>query len=99
MGSDALAGSGVTHLILYLIKDKALVPHDEPLRAVRNSRIWLFLMLELIGFGATMVRREHLPYMAICALHSAQHCCGGWTSWLIPIRLNPSRRPFLLLLL
>lgn len=35
MGSDALAGSEVTHLLLYLIKDKDLVLPNEPLRGVR----------------------------------------------------------------
>ncbi|KAG8911977.1 hypothetical protein FRC01_005368 [Tulasnella sp. 417] len=54
MGTDALRGSGVTAKFLYLIQDDSLVPLHEPLRKVRPSMIWLFLAIELVGFGATM---------------------------------------------
>ncbi|CED82769.1 anion exchanging protein [Phaffia rhodozyma] len=53
MGSGALAGSGVTALILYCIQDRTLIPTDEPLRRVRLSRVYMWLALELIGFAAT----------------------------------------------
>lgn len=53
MGTDALLTSGVTAKILYLIRDRDLVPEDEPFRRVRKSRIALFLLIELVGFGAT----------------------------------------------
>lgn len=49
MGSNALSSSGVTRLFLYLIKDRNFVPHDEPLKQVRTSRVWLWLVLELVG--------------------------------------------------
>lgn len=54
MGTDALRGSGVTAKFLYLIQDNSLVPLHEPLRKVRPSMVWLFLAIELVGFGATM---------------------------------------------
>jgi len=54
MGTDALRGSGATAKLAYLIRDDELTPANEPLRRVRPSRIWLFLAIELVGFGATM---------------------------------------------
>ncbi|KAH9950623.1 anion exchanging protein [Amylocystis lapponica] len=54
MGADALQGNGITRKILYFFLDKALTPADEPLRNVRKSRILLFVMVQLAGFGATM---------------------------------------------
>ncbi|KAG8907049.1 hypothetical protein FRB99_005426 [Tulasnella sp. 403] len=54
MGTDALRGSGVTAKLAYLIRDDALVPTHSPLRHVRTSRIWMFVLIELLGFGATM---------------------------------------------
>ncbi|KAG8713436.1 hypothetical protein FRC11_012170 [Ceratobasidium sp. 423] len=54
MGTDALRTSGVTEKILYLIRDPALIPRREPLRQVRRSRVALFVVIELLGFGATM---------------------------------------------
>lgn len=53
MGSDALSGSGVTHFLLYLIKDPEFVPSSEPLRRVRTSRVCAWVALELLGFAAT----------------------------------------------
>ncbi|KAG8947394.1 hypothetical protein FRC03_001049 [Tulasnella sp. 419] len=53
MGVEGVLENGVTAKFLYLIQDRNLVPDTEPLRKVRNSRIILFLAIELIGFGAT----------------------------------------------
>ena len=53
MGTDALLSSGVTAKILFLIRDPQAVSPDEPLQRVRKSRIALFVLVELIGFGAT----------------------------------------------
>ena len=53
MGTDALLGSGVTEKMLYLIRDPASKSPTEPLNKVRKSRIALFTLVELIGFGAT----------------------------------------------
>ena len=60
MGSGALASSGVTALILYLIKDRSLTDREEPLRRVRKNRVWTWLGLELVGFAATFARRHSL---------------------------------------
>lgn len=54
MGTDALATSGITAKILYLLQDRRFVAASDPLGRVRKSRIVLFLALELMGFGATM---------------------------------------------
>jgi hypothetical protein len=53
MGVDALLANGMTHKIKYLLQDKHLTSRRDPLRKVRKSRIWLFLAVQLIGFGAT----------------------------------------------
>ncbi|KAL5482708.1 hypothetical protein ACEPAI_9302 [Sanghuangporus weigelae] len=53
MGADALQGNGVTTKVLYLIRDKRFTPANESLRKVRRSRIILFSVIQLIGFGAT----------------------------------------------
>ncbi|KAK8850391.1 hypothetical protein IAR55_004309 [Kwoniella newhampshirensis] len=53
MGSDALLSSGVTAKMLYLIRDRRATSPSEPLHQVRKSRILLFTIIELLGFGAT----------------------------------------------
>jgi len=53
MGLQALEGNGLTLKMLYLVKERALVGAAEPLRRVRNSAIWRFVTLELLGFGVT----------------------------------------------
>lgn len=55
MGLDALNANGITTKIYYLIRDKATVTSKEPLQRVRRSRILLFVVIQLVGFGATMV--------------------------------------------
>lgn len=54
MGSDALATSGITAKILFLLRDRRLSNPSDPLYKVRKSRLLLFLALELSGFGATI---------------------------------------------
>jgi hypothetical protein len=54
MGLDALQGNGITRKISYFFRDKKLVSPSEPLKKVRKSRILMFVMVQLIGFGATM---------------------------------------------
>ena len=53
MGTAALLSSGVTKLMLYLIRDRQKTSPSEPLNKVRRSRILIFLFIELIGFAAT----------------------------------------------
>lgn len=54
MGYQALEGNGVTAKILFLLRDSALTPVSSPLRRIRRrSRVWLFVGLALVGFGAT----------------------------------------------
>ncbi|ORY29678.1 HCO3 transporter family-domain-containing protein [Naematelia encephala] len=53
MGTDALLGSGVTEKMLYLIREARATSPSEPLNNVRKSRIVLFTLIELVGFGAT----------------------------------------------
>ncbi|KAK3066475.1 hypothetical protein LTS18_001698, partial [Coniosporium uncinatum] len=54
MGVQALEGNGITAKLVFLCKDKELTPRSEPLMQIeRRSAIWVFVALELIGFGAT----------------------------------------------
>lgn len=53
MGTDALLSSGVTEKMLYLVRDPRAISPTDPLNKVRRSRILIFLIVELIGFGAT----------------------------------------------
>ncbi|KAL9108737.1 MAG: hypothetical protein Q9227_006533 [Pyrenula ochraceoflavens] len=54
MGTQALQGNGITRKMLFLAKDRSLIPGAEPLsRIERKSAIYVFVALELIGFGAT----------------------------------------------
>ena len=54
MGLDALNTNGITTKIYYLIRDRATVSPKEPLRRIRRSRLLLFVVVQLLGFGATM---------------------------------------------
>lgn len=54
MGVQALEGNGITLKILFLCKDKTLTPASEPLKRIdRRLAIWVFVAIQLIGFGAT----------------------------------------------
>jgi len=54
MGLNALNSNGITTKIYHLIRDRAAVSPKEPLRRVRRDRILLFVVIQLLGFGATM---------------------------------------------
>ena len=54
MGVQALEGNGITLRILYLCRDRSLIPASDPLSRIRRKQaIWYFVALELFGFGAT----------------------------------------------
>lgn len=54
MGTDALATSGITSKVIFLLRDRRLSDPSDPLYKVRKSRLIMFLALEFAGFGATM---------------------------------------------
>ena len=54
MGIQALEGNGITTKLMFLARDKALTPAAVQLLDIkRRSAIWLFVAIELLGFGAT----------------------------------------------
>lgn len=54
MGCQALAGNGITLKLLFLARDKELTPSSDPLKSIeRRLAIWVFVAIELVGFGAT----------------------------------------------
>lgn len=58
MGFQALEANGITAKLLFLLRDEALTPPNHSLRRkeasrVRRSAVWAFVVVELVGFGAT----------------------------------------------
>lgn len=54
MGVQALQGNGITQKLVFLAEDHTFTPASNPLKRLeRRSVIWAFVILELIGFGAT----------------------------------------------
>ncbi|KAF4343064.1 chloride-bicarbonate anion exchanger AE2 [Fusarium beomiforme] len=54
MGVQALEGNGITSKLIFLARDRALTPSNNPLLQIhRRSAIWYFVLVELVGFGAT----------------------------------------------
>lgn len=54
MGAQALAANGIVAKMLYLARDKELTGPNDPLKKLeRQKMIWVFVAIELIGFGAT----------------------------------------------
>lgn len=54
MGVQALQANGITAKLLFLARDKDLTPRGHPLQRIeRRNAIWAFVILELLGFGAT----------------------------------------------
>lgn len=54
MGLQALQGNSITLRLFYLFRDPELHDPDDPLRKLdRQVTVWVFLAIQLIGFGAT----------------------------------------------
>ncbi|PWY92464.1 hypothetical protein BO70DRAFT_402473 [Aspergillus heteromorphus CBS 117.55] len=54
MGVQALQSNGITHKLLFLAQDRALTPISNPLKRLKRRRaVWAFVVVELVGFGAT----------------------------------------------
>ncbi|KAF2744484.1 hypothetical protein M011DRAFT_520950 [Sporormia fimetaria CBS 119925] len=54
MGIQALEANGITLKILFLLRDRHLTARSDPLLGIqRRKAIWVFVALELVGFGAT----------------------------------------------
>ncbi|KAF4217054.1 hypothetical protein CNMCM6457_004716 [Aspergillus fumigatiaffinis] len=54
MGVQALQGNGITQKLIFLAQDKDFTPPSNPLKRIeRRLAIWVFVIIELIGFGAT----------------------------------------------
>ncbi|KAJ5625804.1 hypothetical protein N7510_002113 [Penicillium lagena] len=54
MGVQALQGNGITQKLIFLAQDKNFTSASNPLKRLdRRIVIWAFVLLELIGFGAT----------------------------------------------
>ncbi|KAE8329794.1 HCO3 transporter family-domain-containing protein [Aspergillus sergii] len=54
MGVQALEGNGITQKLIFLAQEHGFTASSHPLKRLeRRWCIWLFVMIELIGFGAT----------------------------------------------
>ena len=63
MGADALQPNGITKKVLFLLRDGELIPEGEPLRRVRKSRISLFVLIQLAGFGITFAIAQTIGWL------------------------------------
>ncbi|KAI9806257.1 MAG: hypothetical protein M1825_006372 [Sarcosagium campestre] len=86
MGAQALEANGITHKLLFLLRDRALTPASHPLRRVeRRTAIWLFVALELLGFGATFaitqtVAAVGFPVFILVLIPVRTHLAPRWFS-------------------
>jgi hypothetical protein len=69
MGLDELSGNGITLKLLYFLTDHTMTPRSEPLRCVRKSRIFLFVAVQLIAFGATFAITQTIGTPAFTFRH------------------------------
>lgn len=54
MGTQALTGNGITRKLLFLARDRRLTSSADPLaRLERRRAVWVFVAIQLLGFGAT----------------------------------------------
>lgn len=54
MGVQAIQGNGITLKLMFLARDRKLTPASDPLKGIdRRISVWIFVILELVGFGAT----------------------------------------------
>lgn len=54
MGVQALQGNGITQKLIFLAQDKQFTSGANPFKRVeRRKAVWVFVILELLGFGAT----------------------------------------------
>lgn len=54
MGVQALQGNGITQKLIFLAQDKNFTPGSNPLKRLnRRAAVWVFVIIELLGFGAT----------------------------------------------
>lgn len=72
LGLQALYGNMITEHISYLLKDRHKTARDDKYHRVRKSRIWLFVLFELVGFGATyavsVIQRSAIGFPVIIIL-------------------------------
>lgn len=54
MGVQALEANGITAKLMFLLRDRNLTPPSTPLLQIkRRSAIWWFVVIQIVGFGAT----------------------------------------------
>lgn len=53
MGVQALEGNGMTLKIFFLLRDASLTPSNEPMKRISRKKVYYFVAIQLIGFGAT----------------------------------------------
>ncbi|KAK1760689.1 HCO3 transporter family-domain-containing protein [Echria macrotheca] len=53
MGVQALEENGITAKLLFLVRDEGMTPRTHPLKQIARKAVWVFVGIELVGFGAT----------------------------------------------
>ena len=67
MGLDALKSNGITTKICHLIRDHNMVASKDPFQTVRYSRVFLFVAVQLLGFGVTMAITQTIGMLSFPA--------------------------------
>ncbi|KAK3326522.1 HCO3 transporter family-domain-containing protein [Apodospora peruviana] len=101
MGFQALEGNGITAKILFLCRDVSLTPGGHPLKQIpRRAAIWLFVAIELIGFGATFAITQTVAAVGFPIFIFLLIPLRAWIlpKWLSPHELSildePTASPF-----
>ncbi|KAK9477074.1 HCO3 transporter family-domain-containing protein [Lipomyces japonicus] len=68
MGLSALQSNGIVLKLYYLSKDHILTSTNDPLRKVRIKYIYLFVVIELIAFGATFAITQTIAAVGFPAI-------------------------------
>ncbi|KAM3081059.1 hypothetical protein ACMFMG_005015 [Clarireedia jacksonii] len=100
MGVQALLGNGITLKILFLAKDASLTPSSDPLRHLRRSAVWIFVAIQLFGFGATFAITQTIAAVGFPVIILALIPIRTWVlpKWFTKEELNvldgPTASPF-----
>ncbi|KAK2054234.1 hypothetical protein LY76DRAFT_240231 [Colletotrichum caudatum] len=100
MGVQALEGNGITLKILFLLRDAALTPPGHPLKRIRRRAVWLFVAVELVGFGATFAITQTVAAVGFPVFIMLLIPVRAWLlpRWLSPDELaaldEPTASPF-----
>ncbi|KAK9466142.1 HCO3 transporter family-domain-containing protein [Lipomyces arxii] len=78
MGLGALQGNGVIQKMYYLSKDRQLTVSSIPFRTIQKRSVYLFVVIELIAFGATFAITQTIAAVGFPAILLAFAAFSTW---------------------